>query len=237
MNTADGPIDTPSPFTQLTTYRAAPTTPVQINPTATPGPSTYASASSYTGSASGATNGESSATVSSSSTTTPSLATTSSAASAGLSTGAKAGIGGGVAGGVCLLAALSICWYLVHRRKKTKAAPVAPPPVQQLYPSSPYSHMQAAPPYPHSPPVPGSNWSPYAQGGDPYYNYQYDISSPRSNVSRDKPHREPSFISALPVPSPPTELAGEAIKPVHEIGDDVDSRTGVSGSLGHGNRI
>lgn len=89
----------------------------------------------------------------------------------------------------------------------------------------------AAPPYPHqSPPVP---WSAYPQGGDPYYNYHYDVSSPRSN---DKPHREPSFISALPVMSPPTELAGEAIKPVHEIGDDVVGTT-TSGSLRNGDRL
>ncbi|KAI5358030.1 hypothetical protein Slin15195_G063600 [Septoria linicola] len=214
--------DTPSPFTQLTSYRAAPTTAVQIDPSAIPGPSTYALAASYTAPATRSTNAidnGSSCTVSA----TASLATASGQVGRGLSTGTKAGIDVGIGGGVFLLAAFGLCFFLAHRRKKTDTAQTAATaPVRQLYPGSPYSHMQTAPPYPYSsPPTQGSNWSGYPTAGvipDPYH--QRDIASPHSSILGDKPQVRPSFSSAGSDACPPTELAGEGVPPLHETGTE-----------------
>ncbi|EGP86609.1 uncharacterized protein MYCGRDRAFT_109999 [Zymoseptoria tritici IPO323] len=137
---------TPTPFTQLTTYRKAPTTSVYVDASATPGPSTYAAAASY--SAPPSRSGPTSTT----STSSAPLATSSSNSSSDLSTGAKAGIGGGIAGGVLFLAAIALLTICLRRRRNRRKQPPLPGPPS--YPHSPYSTqspMQGISPWPQYP--------------------------------------------------------------------------------------
>ncbi|SMR56476.1 unnamed protein product [Zymoseptoria tritici ST99CH_3D1] len=137
---------TPTPFTQLTTYRKAPTTSVYVDASATPGPSTYAAAASY--SAPPSRSGPTSTT----STSSAPLATSSSNSSSDLSTGAKAGIGGGIAGGVLFLAAIALLTICLRRRRNRRKQPPLPGPPS--YPHSPYSTqspMQGISPWPQHP--------------------------------------------------------------------------------------
>lgn len=212
---------TPSAFTQLTTYRDAPTTSVWIDAGATPGPATYMSAASWTGSAptvgnDGASSGSSTASGTNSDEST--LATESSEPSEGLSTGAKAGIGIGVAGGVILLAALGIGAYCIGRKRNKKQSQQHP-----QYPQSPQMQMQMQmPPYP-PPPMQGINWAPIQPGGAPLMDpaYGYAAASPHSEVSRSVSQGKPSY-SQVPSPPPPMqmpmELSADAVRyALHEM--------------------
>lgn len=206
-------LDTPSDFTQLTTYRDAPTTSVWIDKEATPGPSTYASAASFTASTSKSTSSN------------PSLASSTSSHSNGLSTGAKAGIGAGVAGGVLFLAAVGIAVWLLRKRGTKKAdnrKQGSPPQYPQ---SQDMQHMAAYPT------AQGMPWTPYPQTGihDQYYDSAY-----RSHDQSPGEHGQERMGSMMKdntaashrrVPSAPEEvlrpmeLEGEIPSTVHEIGE------------------
>ncbi|EME81243.1 uncharacterized protein MYCFIDRAFT_81317 [Pseudocercospora fijiensis CIRAD86] len=235
---------TPTPFTQLTTYRDAPTTPIQIQPDATPGPSTYASAASYTAPSSRSTSTRSSDTTAASASGSAtlsgdaSLVSHSNAPDTGLSTGAKAGIGVGAGVGFCLTVALIVALILLRRRnnKEAKAHP-APPPAPS-YPGTPHMQQQQLAPYPYGSPMQGMNWAPpYAQGQLPeaYTPYHQDS---QSEVSRDKSQNSPSYKSrSPPVPSPPMELAADATRPpIHEI-DSHDATLDARPEHGEGGRF
>jgi hypothetical protein len=122
---------------------------VWVEPSATPGPSTFPSAASYT-----APPSRSVPTTEPPVTSTQSaaLATSTSNPSSGLSTGAKAGIGAGIAGGVLFLAAIALATLCLRRRSNRRKQPPLPGPPQ--YPNSLYSApspmqgTQAWPPYP-----------------------------------------------------------------------------------------
>jgi hypothetical protein len=213
-------VDTPSPIvTQLTKYRDPPTTSEWIDQKATPGPSTYASAASYTSTASKTTS-------------TSSASSDATSHSKGLSTGAKAGIGAGVAGGVIFLAAVIIAiWLLRRRNKKATDIQNRPPPSQ--YPQSPHLQQMAA-----YPPQVGMPWTPYPQTGgaqDQYYHggsYRSQDASPPSagygevgrlgsllkenKMGAAQHHRVPSAPEEV---LRPMELEGEGPGGVHEIGE------------------
>lgn len=184
---------TPEPFTQLTTYRPAPRSKVQVDSDATPGPSTYASARSYTAPASRPTTATQE---SSESTNTASgtVATTAPSPAATLSTGAKAGLGIGIGGGVCLIAALGICLYLLHRRKPTRTQPEG-----SIHPYLAGRQMHIQSPY-HSPPV------------------QWSSTSYHDHSAGNKTKHSPP-----PVPSPPMELFAGDVGLVHELGSKRES--------------
>lgn len=212
---------TPSEFTQLTTYRDAPTTSVWVDAKATPGPSTYASAASYTGAAPTPTDtndigsdGETS------SGTDPSLATSASDASDGLSTGAKAGIGAGVGGGVLLLAILVLAFCLIRRRRnKTRQHQIPPPAYPPSYPHSPQMHQQQPSPFP-----PQTSWSPYP--AVPQIPEQYfDETPPVGHVSRETSQKS----ADLRATSGPLELSADAAKVVHEMDGKGSARANEGG--------
>ncbi|KXS94731.1 hypothetical protein AC578_5011 [Pseudocercospora eumusae] len=242
---------TPTPFTQLTIYRDAPSTPVQIQADATPGPSTYASAASYTAPSSRSTTADNSDTTAASGSESAtgsgdaSLATHSATPNTGLSTGAKAGIGVGAAAGFLLVVALVVALILLRRRKNNEPKATATHPPAPSYPGTPHmQQQQQIAPYPYGPPMQG--WAPpYLQGQLPeaYPPYQQDLPphTPQSELSRDKSQNAPSYKSrSPPVPSPPMELAGDATRqPVHEI-DSHDTRVDMQGRQpehAHGERF
>ena len=203
---------TPSPITQLTTYRDPPTTRRRVAPGVTPDASTYASAITWTDTRAGSLSDTVLNTASAShedtvdGTTSPTLATASSSPQS-LSTGSKVGIGVGVAGGVCLFASLLIALVIMHKRHKRQAAqnsqPPQPPP---QWPQSPY--MGQAPPYPNNPPYQpplGPHWHP-----GPQVVYQ----APSSEV--DTPASPKPSMSAGPN-APPSELPVEERRMAHEM--------------------
>ncbi|KAF7197352.1 hypothetical protein HII31_01162 [Pseudocercospora fuligena] len=233
---------TPTPFTQLATYRNAPTTPVQIQPDATPGPSTYASAASYTAPSSRSTAADDSGTTAASESGLAtgsgdaSLATHSAMPDTGLSTGATAGIGVGAAAGFCLIVGLVVALILLRRRKQNEPKATATHPPAPSYPGTPHMQQQHIAPYPYGPPMQGMNWTPpYPQGQLPeaYPPYHQDLSphTPQSELSRDKSQNAPSYKSrSPPVPSPPMELSADATRqPIHEI----DSHNSTTGTRSH----
>ncbi|KXT08372.1 hypothetical protein AC579_2990 [Pseudocercospora musae] len=237
---------TPTPFTQLTTYRDAPTTPVQIQPDATPGPSTYASAASYTAPSSRPTTADGSDTTADSESSSAtgsgdaSLATHSDTPDAGLSTGAKAGIGVGAAAGLCLVVALVVALILLRRRRNNEPKAQATHPPAPSYPGTPHMQQQRVAPYAYGPPMQGMNWAPpYPQGqlSEAYPSYHQDRSphTPQSELSRGKSQNAPSYKSrSPPVPSPPMELAADATRQlIHEI-DSHDARVDMLDQEGRG---
>lgn len=210
-------VDTPSQFTQLTTYRDPPISSVWIDKQAQPGPSTYASAASYTVTASTST----------ATSPNPSLASNTTAPPHGMSTGAQAGIGAGVAGGVLFLVAVGITIWLLRRRTKkidgaTAAASALKQPLPPQYPHEPNAQQMEYPPAVSMP------WTPYPRNGgsDQYYNASYRsqnlapgeyeerrLGSLMKDNKAISPHRFPNEVLR------PTELEGEASRTVHEIGD------------------
>lgn len=223
---------TPGDFTQLTTYRDAPTTSVWVDANATPDAESYSTAYSWTGSAptispDGATSSEDGSGVTATGSERPKLATESSDSEDGrLSTGAKVGIGVGVAGGVMLLVGLGVCAYSFGRRRNNKQAQQP-----QYPPQSPQTHMQMQmPPY-----LPPPNWAPIQPNMDPAAAYGY--SSPQSEVSRSVSQGKPSY-SQVPSP-PPMELAAEGVRgslyEMEEQGNGSERERGKREGMGMGN--
>jgi len=209
---------TPSSFTQLATYRPAPSSTVLIDAGQTPGPSTYSAAMSYTSTVSTAnattqpnhsvtptaTPGTTLNTTSSSNTTKP---------SSGLSIGAKAGIGVGVgAGGISLLAALAFILFLLGKRRRERQSqqPQQPQYGQGTqYPQSSPAPGQG-PHYPQGLPMQGPHWAPYPVGATSYH----DIPATYvDEMGRIKPLYSPPA-------SPPIELSADNDGNVHEIGSE-----------------
>lgn len=216
---------TPSSFTQLTTYRAAPTSAVLINEDQTPAPSTYSPARSYTPTATASAAASSypstpknySPTMTSG--TTPTLATSNSTTpSSGLSTGAKAGIGVGVAAGICLFAALGWIIFLMGKRHRERRLQQPQPQYGQgpQYPQSPPMPTEGLQ-YPQGPPMQGSHWTPYLGGPTPYH----DVPAMYVDETRGmKPLYSPPASHQA---SPPVELSIDNERNMHEMGSDVSA--------------
>jgi hypothetical protein len=226
-------VDTPSSFTQLTTYRAAPTSAVLINAGQTPAPSTYSPARSYTPTTAAASAAASSYpstpknySPTMTSGTTPTLATSNSATpSSGLSTGAKAGIGVGVAAGVCLFAALGWIFFLMRKRYRERRLqqPQQPQYGQGLqYPQNPPIPTEGLH-YPQGPPMQGSHWPPYPGGPTPYH----DVPAMYVDEMRGtKPLYSPPASHQA---SPPAELSVDNERNLHEMRIPRDHRYSQSG--------
>lgn len=207
-------VDTPSSFTQLTTYRAAPTSAVLINAGQTPAPSTYSPARSYTPTATA------SAAASSYPSTpknySPTMTSGATTPSSGLSTGAKAGIGVGVAAGVCLFAALGWIIFLMgkrHRDRRSQQPQYGQGPQYPQSPPMPTEGLQ----YPQGPPMQGSHWTPYPGGPTPYH----DV--PAMYVDETRGMKPPYSPPASHQASPPVELSIDNERSMHEMGSDVSA--------------
>ena len=205
-------VDTPSSFTQLTTYRAAPTSAVLIDADQTPAPSTYSPARSYTptttASAAASSYPSTSKNPTITSGTTPTLAASNS--TTGLSTGAKAGIGVGVAAGVCLFAALGWIIFLMGKRHRDRRLQ------QPQYGQGPPPIPTEGPQYPQGPPMQGSHWTPYPGGPTPYH----DVPAMYVDETRGM---KPLYSSASHQASPPVELSIDNERSMHEMGSDVSA--------------
>lgn len=209
---------TPSSFTQLTTYRAAPTSTVLIDEGQTPGPSTYAPARSYTPTAAASGTALSSQNhnpTTASGTASAPTTSNSTTASSGLSTGAKAGIGVGVAVGVCLLAALAWIFFLMGKRHRERRSQQ---PQQPQYGQGPqYPQGPEGQHYPQGPPMQGSHWAPYPAGTIPYQ----DV--PATYVDEMRGAKQPYSQPAPLADSQPVELPIDNNRNMYEMGSDVSA--------------
>jgi hypothetical protein len=201
---------TPLSFTQLTTYRAAPTSTILIDAGQTPAPSTYSAARSYTPTTATASTAASpypstpknpSPTLATSNSTTP---------SSGLSTGAKVGIGVGVAAGVCLFAALGWIFFLMGRRHRERRLQQPQQPQYSQVPQYPQSPPKPTDGlhYPQGPPMQGSHWAPYPGEPNPYH---------------DAPMKHLYSPPASHQASLPIELSIDNERNMHEMGSDVSA--------------
>jgi hypothetical protein len=193
--------DTPTPFTQFTTYRAVPSQPVLLASGQTAAPSTYSAAKSYTASP---TTGSSQAS------TSPPVPTTA-ASSSKLSTGAKIGIGVGVGVGACLLAIWAF-FFVKAMKKRRERRSLQSEQFQGQYGQGPPSTYHSQDPsmsyYPQTPamlnypggatPSVASHWGQY----------------PTHTGTMGQQFKGPDGPS-------PVELATDNETNVHEIGSDV----------------
>lgn len=206
LESLTGLTDTPTPITQLATYKAGPTSKIQVFPGQTPGAATYAPAETL-GASAVPTGGNAAGTASAGTTATSSSA--SPTATSGLSTGAKIGIGAGVGGGaLVLLGAIAAIIVLLCRRSRR---PQPPGPPQHAFSQISSAHGQ--PEYIHRPGTAGSGWgqhpSPayqqyYAPGKSGHLPYEAPAElSELANSEAKVPHElDSNFSGVSPTPSP-----------------------------------
>ncbi|KAF2100796.1 hypothetical protein NA57DRAFT_54868 [Rhizodiscina lignyota] len=213
---------TPSPFTQFTTYRAAPTSKVLINPGEKPQPSTNAAATSPGPTSPTPTqssqNTETSQSMQTTSTGSEAAESTgnstspTSAPSSGLSTGAKAGIGVGVAVPVLLLLIVLILLGIARKRRRQNQSQQQIPPQYQDAPQyGPAPHMQM-PPQHYTQGAPMHGWTPHPAGD---FHYQ--------DASMMYPAGKPPFSPASSPPMEPTELSADSVRDAHEMDSQVSA--------------